>query len=734
MGRTLAAVLLPAAAVGVSWVRLEDPRLTGEVAVVAGLAIAPALVRPGVTRLAAAGLAALTAFWVAFGSEPWELVPFRDQRVLGPVADNVRRGVGDYYGVVLPFDPARRSEMHALLLAAVFGFVLALGLLVAARRPLSAAAVTVAGAGWPATLLGEGAVGIGALALAAALSIPLVLRSRSAPTLAVGAVAASVVVAGAAWASSATSFTRDAVLEWQSWDFRGAPARALGVRFVWDAQYDGISFPPTETTVLRIRGPDRAQYWRAATLDTFIADRWFEQPAFVLRRDPDGPLARDQLTPDGARDERSWLEQRVEVKALVDERLVAAGTPMAVDAPSLGSVFSSPGGAVRAAGTLRPGTRYRLWSYVPDPVPTALASASRRFPVRIAPFLTVWGRELPAFGAPRRDAAVRALLEDPSYTDFGAYRPVYEQARRVSARADSPYAAVLALESWFRRRGGFRYEEQPSLSADRPLVHFVGSGRAGYCQHFAGAMALMARLLGVPARVAVGFTSGRYEDGAWTVTDHNAHAWVEVWFPGHGWVPFDPTPGRGTFSSLYSFATNNAATLDALRRGALDSLVNTDGRGLTDGEIAAEALPKRTERPSIVALVLVLALAGAAVIGTMKWCVHRLRYLTRDPRGTSAASRKELEAFLRDQGVAVPASATLDDLRHALWNELGLDARPFVEAAGRGRFGAPSDAPREAQRARRELRALLRRVRAQLSIWARVRGFVSLRSFRGWQG
>ncbi len=67
--------------------------------------------------------------------------------------------------------------------------------------------------------------------------------------------------------------------------------------------------------------------------------------------------------------------------------------------------------------------------------------------------------------------------------------------------------------------------------------------RSGYCQHFAGAMALMLRYLGIPARVAAGFASGTYSKDHWTVTDHDAHAWVEVWFAGYGWLPFDPTPG-----------------------------------------------------------------------------------------------------------------------------------------------------------------------------------------------
>ena len=76
------------------------------------------------------------------------------------------------------------------------------------------------------------------------------------------------------------------------------------------------------------------------------------------------------------------------------------------------------------------------------------------------------------------------------------------------------------------------------------LVNFVTKTHAGYCQYFAGAMALMLRYLGIPARVAVGFAGGTYDPNRrlWNVTDREAHAWVEVWFKGYGWLPFDPTP------------------------------------------------------------------------------------------------------------------------------------------------------------------------------------------------
>ena len=76
------------------------------------------------------------------------------------------------------------------------------------------------------------------------------------------------------------------------------------------------------------------------------------------------------------------------------------------------------------------------------------------------------------------------------------------------------------------------------------LVGFVPETHAGYCQYFAGAMALMLRYLGIPARVAVGFAGGSYDSTkrVWNISDREAHAWVEVWFKGYGWLPFDPTP------------------------------------------------------------------------------------------------------------------------------------------------------------------------------------------------
>jgi len=143
------------------------------------------------------------------------------------------------------------------------------------------------------------------------------------------------------------------------------------------------------------------------------------------------------------------------------------------------------------------------------------------------------------------------VFRDELYQPLWAYRPLWQDAARLTAKARSPYEATLVLERWFRSGGGFRYEEHPPVSSTNPpLVDFVEVTRAGYCQHYAGAMAVMLRMLGIPSRVAVGFTAGTWKAGVWTVTDHQAHAWVEAWFAGFGWLAFDPTPGRGTLSAV----------------------------------------------------------------------------------------------------------------------------------------------------------------------------------------
>ena len=97
----------------------------------------------------------------------------------------------------------------------------------------------------------------------------------------------------------------------------------------------------------------------------------------------------------------------------------------------------------------------------------------------------------------------------------------------------------------------------PALSAGgNQLRRFLTEVREGYCEQLAIAMAMMARQVGVPSRVAVGFTSGEIIDNTvQQVTTHDAHAWPELWFPEAGWVPFEPTPRADGTVSVPSYTT-----------------------------------------------------------------------------------------------------------------------------------------------------------------------------------
>src|ERR1700744_3324540 len=93
------------------------------------------------------------------------------------------------------------------------------------------------------------------------------------------------------------------------------------------------------------------------------------------------------------------------------------------------------------------------------------------------------------------------------------------------------------------RGGRYHYSTDVPPPTEEPLLQFLFHTHRGYCQHFAGAAALVLRVAGVPSRVAVGFATGeQIGSHTWAVRDEDAHAWIEVYFPSVGWVPFNPTP------------------------------------------------------------------------------------------------------------------------------------------------------------------------------------------------
>ncbi|MBG0856024.1 transglutaminase domain-containing protein [Streptomyces spinoverrucosus] len=127
---------------------------------------------------------------------------------------------------------------------------------------------------------------------------------------------------------------------------------------------------------------------------------------------------------------------------------------------------------------------------------------------------------------------------------------VSRQAREITAGAKNPYEQAVKLQEHFALTGGFQYDTEVEVgSGSQAIARFLRDKR-GFCVHFSFAMASMARTLGIPARVAVGFAPGTPQgDGTVTVGLRDAHAWPELYFEGVGWTRFEPTPNRGTTPS-----------------------------------------------------------------------------------------------------------------------------------------------------------------------------------------
>jgi transglutaminase-like putative cysteine protease len=716
------AVLAAAPAVGVvmyAWALLELSAAPGAFAAAAGLALLPALLADWRWRAVAAIVAAAAALAVAF--ETW---PHRGVR-------GAWDGLRDAPAVRAPFDPSDVAALHGLVVVTAFAFALVAALGAASRRPWIVVAAVAAGVGFPAVLLEDGhALVLGSLALGSSLWASLVLRAAGVRRGLAGVALALALVcisAGVALAGVAPGTGR---VDWRGWDpFAGGGSR--DIRFLWDASYSGIDFPIRPTVMLRIRASARNQYWRMSTLETFTDDRWIEHLFPVSMGTARGRLPTSPLAPRRDRRPGSWLRQEVTVAGLDDTRVPAATEPALIDGTSLGRVEVMQGGVMLAQRPLRRGETYTVWSHAPRPIPRQLAAAPARYPKAAERYVHLESALFPWYGSAGRVAQVDRIFRQVRYFALRPYRPLWEEARRLTARARSPYEATLLLERWFRGRGGFRYDEHPPQGpSGPPLVDFVEVTRAGYCQHYAGAMALMLRTLGIPARVAVGFTAGTWKAGIWTVTDQQAHAWVEAWFAGYGWLPFDPTPGRGTLSAVYTLASDSADAVRALGTGRfLDFTPKQPTSGAPAGQVVATPADDASVPWWLVAALLAPLALVLAILGTKRG--RRLRRLRDgDARRLAAGVRAELVDALVDRGAALDPHVTATELRTTAERVLRLPVRSLTDAIAEARYGPEPRARGSAERARGELRRVLAATAAHETPRQRLQATLSLRSFR----
>lgn len=143
---------------------------------------------------------------------------------------------------------------------------------------------------------------------------------------------------------------------------------------------------------------------------------------------------------------------------------------------------------------------------------------------------------------------------------------VAELARAVTTGAGNPYDMAVRLVDHFQS-ATYRYTTEGEGEPDDPVAAFLFERRSGHCQHFATAMVLMLRTLGVPARPVNGFLGAAYNEFGdfYAVTEGRAHSWVEAWFPRYGWLTFDPTPAVESLPEESGFFAVLELWVDSLR-------------------------------------------------------------------------------------------------------------------------------------------------------------------------
>lgn len=270
---------------------------------------------------------------------------------------------------------------------------------------------------------------------------------------------------------------------------------------------------------IRIDGDERGSFdlkWRGVTLSHFDGRSWSnnrdERP---LSPRLDGLFV---LPPRGGGRSGSPrpIHYRVVMEPVGMNVFFLAGTPESLEG-NYGHVAIDDGGGVFNLDPEHPVNRYQATSDIAQTPASGLRSAGQAYPPDV---LSGY------LGLPALDSRIPEL------------------ARQITASTHNNYDRAVALETYLRTHFGYSLQLSRTVPHD-PLANFLFERKQGHCEYFASSMAVMLRTLGIPSRVVNGFRTGEFNDltSQYVVRASNAHSWVEAYFPGHGWVDFDPTPG-----------------------------------------------------------------------------------------------------------------------------------------------------------------------------------------------
>jgi len=272
--------------------------------------------------------------------------------------------------------------------------------------------------------------------------------------------------------------------------------------------------------------------WRGATYDSFDGRTWQQLDRLERVLNPDESLL--DGTPEEVNPGAGWeqVDATVVPQAYGGKIFVSPASPLSVNQPSIVQTHG-PGGPFVAAELsfgIQQGVPYQVQSLVRKVVGSdaltgsQLASAGTNYPQWVNRYLEI----------------------RPGAVGDGVLRLGASLKSRLPADERSPYHVAVAIQDYLYRSGGFTYntDVRGKCTGERLVDCFIQI-KEGYCEYFATTMVMLLRAADVPARYVLGYLPGReQDDGTWRVDRSAAHAWVEVFFPGFGWVEFDPTPGN----------------------------------------------------------------------------------------------------------------------------------------------------------------------------------------------
>jgi len=448
-----------------------------------------------------------------------------------------------------------------------------------------------------------------------------------------------------------------------------------------------------------------ALHWRGVTLARFDGKNWSNpREQYMLQREADGafsvPLFSQGLPPGGAGRQAApgttahLIHYRVMLEPIGTNvfflapwgrRISGAYRALTVDA----------GGAVYDLDSQHAVNSYEADSDIARPSAALLRGAGDTLPQLASPYL-----QLPAL--------------DPRIPQLAA---------QITGSASNSYDKAVAIETYLRTRYGYTLQ-LPNTPVNDPLANFLFERKQGHCEYFASSMAVMLRTLRIPARVVNGFRSDEFNDvtSNYVVRARNAHSWVEAYFPGYGWITFDPTPG-GTVATpegwnramLYldaaqSFWREWVISYDAshqyiLGQSALSGTRNSWERSRVwarvhyakllswarHGQQGMEHSPVRWFALSAVLALLLVALGNAARIAQLIRTIRLRAHPERSPDQAAAMWYERMARYLARRGVRKNSAQTAREFVQVIEDErLRIQVRRFTDAYESARFGNSS--------------------------------------------